>query len=29
MASYETTLHVFREVHLYKIPPRTSAKGYR
>ena len=26
---YESTLHIFREVHMYKIPPRASSKGYK
>jgi hypothetical protein len=25
----ESTLHVFREVHLFKIPPLTATKGYK
>ena len=29
MAAYESTLHVFKEAHLYKIPARSSSKGYK
>ena len=26
---YESTLYVVRECHVYRVPPRTTAAGYR